>query len=133
MATTSFATSSTPLAARATPSRARRITLWTVSVITAAMFVMAGGMKLAGAPMAVQLFDTIGLGQWFRYVTGAIEVAGGLALLAPPLAAPAAAALAVTMIGAILTHLVILGDSAAVPAVLLAASVFIGWTRWSGR
>jgi putative oxidoreductase len=133
MATKSFATSSTPTAHRATPSRALRITLWTVSVITAAMFVMSGGMKLAGAAMAVQLFDTIGVGQWFRYVTGAIELGGGLALLAPPVAAYGAAALVATMIGAILTHLVILGDSPAVPVVLLAASLFIGWTRWSRR
>ena len=50
------------------------------------MFVMAGGSKLAGAPTMVQLFDAIGLGQWFRYVTGTIEIGSAILLLIPSLA-----------------------------------------------
>jgi len=34
------------------------------------MFLMAGGSKLAGVPAMVSLFDQVGVGQWFRYVTG---------------------------------------------------------------
>ena len=33
----------------------------------------------------VQLFDQIGAGQWFRYVTGVVEITGALALIAPGL------------------------------------------------
>jgi len=80
-----------PLAVRqatlqATPVRrglAARIGLWIVQVALAEMFLMAGGSKLAGAPQMVALFDAIGVGQWFRYVTGGIEVSSVLALLWP--------------------------------------------------
>jgi uncharacterized membrane protein YphA (DoxX/SURF4 family) len=52
------------------------------------MFLMSGGSKLAGVPAMVSLFDAIGLGQWFRYVTGVIEVAAGTSLLVPAAAVP---------------------------------------------
>ena len=44
-----------------------------------------------------------------------------------------AAALAVTMVGAIVTHLFIIGGSPAIPIVLLAATSAIAWARRSGR
>ena len=47
--------------------RASLIALWVTQVALAAMFFMAGGSKLAGAPAMVSLFDALGLGQWFRY------------------------------------------------------------------
>jgi uncharacterized membrane protein len=31
----------------------------------------------------VGLFDAIGIGQWFRYLTGGLEVLGAVALLVP--------------------------------------------------
>lgn len=40
-------------------------------------------MKLAGAPMLVAEFDLVGLGQWFRYVTGLLELTGAILLLLP--------------------------------------------------
>jgi hypothetical protein len=33
----------------------------------------ARSSKLAGQPQMVEIFQAIGLGQWFRYVTGVIE------------------------------------------------------------
>lgn len=66
------------------------------------MFLLAGGSKLAGVPAMVALFDAVGVGQWFRYVTGLIEVSSAVALLVPSLAPFGALALVVTMIGAIL-------------------------------
>lgn len=35
----------------------------------------------------VELFNEIGLGQWFRYLTGGLEVVGAVALLIPRLVA----------------------------------------------
>jgi putative oxidoreductase len=43
--------------------RAALIALWAVQVALAAMFLLAGGSKLVGAPAMVTLFNTIGLGQ----------------------------------------------------------------------
>ena len=67
----------------------------------------------------VRLVDTIGIGQWFRYVTGGIEVGSALLLLIPPAAAFGAILLACTMIGAMLAHVFILHSNPGSPAVLL--------------
>ena len=107
--------------------------VWTLQILTAAMFLFAGGLKLAGVPQMVQEFGVIGLGQWFRYFTGAIEVVSAVLLLIPSLAAYGAAALLVTMIGAIVAHLFIIGGSPLIPIVLLAATGTIAWARGSGR
>jgi putative oxidoreductase len=117
------------------PRRSGLVTgvLWTLQILSAAMFLFAGGLKLAGAPAMVQLFGAIGVGQWFRYLTGTIEVVSAVLLLIPSLAAYAAAALVVTMIGAIVTHLFIVGGSPAIPIVLLASTATIAWVRRSRR
>lgn len=81
-------------------------------------FLAAGGAKLAGVDMMVGTFEAIGFGQGFRYLTGAIEVAGAVLLWVPGFQAPAAALLGATMVGAVLAHLFILGPSA-VPAIIL--------------
>jgi len=109
--------------------RAGRIALWAVQVVLASMFLFAGGSKLAGAAAMVALFDAIGVGQWFRYVTGGIEVASAVALLVPSLAPLGAVALVATMIGAVATHLLIVGGSPAVPIVLLLGSLTVAWAR----
>ena len=81
-------------------------------------FVAAGGAKLAGIEMMVGTFDAIGVGQWFRYLTGIIEVGAAILLWLPGKQVLAAALLGATMVGAVLAHLLILGPSA-VPAVIL--------------
>ena len=105
------------------------IALWVVQIALAAMFLAAGGSKLLGAPAMVALFNTIGMGQWFRYVTGLIEVGSALALLVPSIATFGALALVPTMIGAVVTELFIVGDSAVPPAVLLLGAVGVVWAR----
>ena len=105
------------------------IALWTLQLAVAGMFLFAGSLKLTGAPEMVATFGAIGLGQWFRYVTGGIEVASAIALLVPSLAAFGAVLLVPTMIGAVATHLFILGGSATPAVVLLIASLVIAWAR----
>ena len=43
------------------------------------LFIVAGTVKLAGNPFMVALFASLGFGQWLRYVTGLVELTGGLA------------------------------------------------------
>ncbi len=109
--------------------RVGNVALWVLQVGAAAMLFMAGGMKLTGAPDMVALFDAIGVGQWFRYVTGGIEVGGAALLLVPRLAGVGALLLAATMVGAIFTHVAVIGGSFAVPLVLLAVTATIAWAR----
>ena len=111
------------------PGRAGRIAVWAVQVVVAGMFLLAGGSKLATAPAMVALFEAVGVGQWFRYVTGLIEVVSAVALLVPSLAPFGAVALVATMIGAITVHLVVIGGSPAIPIVLLFGSLAVAWAR----
>ena len=110
-------------------SRVGLVALWGLQVVVAGLFLLAGGSKLAGAATMVALFDAIGVGQWFRYVTGFIEVTGAVALLVPALAPFGALLLALTMVGAITTHLFIVGGSPVVPVFLLLGSLAILWAR----
>ena len=70
-----------------------------------------------------------GSGQWFRYATGLIEVGSALALLTPRFAVFGALAHVATMIGALATHLFIIGGSPVVPAILLLGAAAVVITR----
>jgi putative oxidoreductase len=103
--------------------------LWLTQIGLAAMFMFVGGLKLTGAPEMIGLFGAIGIGQWFRYVTGSIEVASALALLVPGWAAFGTLLLIPTMVGAVFTHLFIVGGSAVPATVLLIGSLVVAWAR----
>ena len=112
-------------------SKAKNVALWALQILTAAAFLLAGFAKLSGQPMMVETFDKVGIGQWFRYVTGGIEVASAILLLIPRLTPVGAAVLFCTMTGALLTHLVLIGGSP-VPALILACfAAVILWGRFS--
>jgi putative oxidoreductase len=98
--------------------RWKQIALWGLKGLLAAVFLAAGGAKLYGVPMLVEEFEHMGFGQWFRYFTGSLEVAGGLAILIPPLSGLAAVLLGCVMIGATAMHLFVIGGSP-IPAIVL--------------
>ena len=89
----------------------------------------SGVGSLTGYPMMVETFDKIGIGQWFRYVTGAVEVASAVLLLIPRLTPVGAALLVCTMSGAVLTHLLLIGGSPVPALILLCFSALILWGR----
>jgi hypothetical protein len=110
--------------------RLARLAAWVPQLLLAAAMLGAGAGKLAGSPDMVALFEAVGVGQWFRVLTGLIEVAAGLLLLLPR-AAGASALLLVTptMTGAILTELFIRRQSPVPPLVLLALALVVAWLR----
>jgi len=67
----------------------------------------------------------MGLGQWFRYFTGSLEVLGALLILSPLLAGFGALLLICIMIGATITHLFVIGGSPVPALVLLALSAIV--------
>ena len=77
----------------------------------------------------VRLFGQIGVGQWFRYVTGAIELTGGIALLVPSAAIFGAMLLVPTMIGAIVVNVFVVPASPVAPLVLLLLAATVAWAR----
>jgi putative oxidoreductase len=106
----------------------RRI-VWGVRILLALAFGAAGIAKLAGVPQMVQIFDAIGFGQWFRYVTGAVEVLGAILLLVPATGFFGGLLLAVTMLGGVATHLVLIGGSPVPALVLGLLSAFVAWRQ----
>ena len=107
----------------------RRTTVWGLTIVAGGMFLLAGTLKLIGLPIEVDLFKAIGIGQWFRYVTGSLEVAGAIGLFIPTFATIAALLLAAVMVGAIVTHLFIVGGSPLIPIALLAITIGIAYLR----
>ncbi|WP_273652561.1 DoxX family protein [Cellulomonas fimi] len=103
------------------------VLLWVARAALALVFLGAGGSKLAGEGAMVDMFADIGAGQWLRLVVGGLEVAGAVGVLVPRVALPAAAGLALLMVGATLTNLLVLGESPVVTLVLgvLAAAVAV--------
>jgi putative oxidoreductase len=93
--------------------------LLALKVLAGATFLAAGIAKLMGAEMMVATFDAVGVGQWFRIVTGLIEVSGAILLFIPGKQAFGAGMLMVTMVGAMLSHIVILGADTMLPSVVL--------------
>ena len=79
-----------------------------VQVVLGLLFVGIGSMTVAGRKMFVENFRRFGYPQWFRVVTGSLEVLGGLGLLIgiwlPWLAALASAGLTLVMLGAVFTQ-----------------------------
>ncbi len=115
----------------AAPVRGRLPALWILSGFAALLFIGVGGAKLAGATVMVELFARVGLGQWFRYFTGLLEVAAGIGLLISRYAFYAAVVLAIVMAGAFIAHVTVLGSSSAAPLVLFVLTGIIAYLRKS--
>jgi hypothetical protein len=84
--------------------------LWVARLAIVLAFVFIGASKFSSDPrsMWVQLFDKIGFGQWFRYFTGVMQIAGALLMLHRRTITMGAAMLGCTMIGAALTDVFVM-------------------------
>jgi uncharacterized membrane protein YphA (DoxX/SURF4 family) len=105
------------------------VLLWVLQIGAAGMFLMVGFLKLSGNPQLVALFEAIGLGQWFRYLTGSLEVAGAILLLIPRTSGLAALMLAGVMACAVVTHVFIVGGSPLGATILLIVTGLVAWGR----
>jgi len=111
------------------------ITFIVLQAILGLMFLMAGLMKL-GAKQRVEMFQHYGYPQWFRVVTGIVEIVGGAGMIigiwSPVLAPLAGLWLGITMIGAIFTHIRVKDSAkATLPAlVLLILSLLVVIFQW---
>ena len=110
-------------------SKGRRISVTALSVLVAAVFLLAGSTKLYGTAKMVEMFTKIGFGQWFRYLTGSLEIIGGIGLLTRRYAFYAALLLVPVMVGAVITHLAVIGGNPAAAIVLLVLSATIAYLR----
>lgn len=126
-----------PAAGPAAPARSvrgergRHIALLVLQVILGLFFVIASAVpKLIAHPSAVESFDQIGFGTWFMYAIGLLELAGGIALVTPRLAALSALCLIALMGGAFVVQLTVFdGRYAATPLLLTVPLALIAWGR----
>jgi len=72
------------------------------------LFFAAGKFKTAADAPWVVLFDRIGMGQWFRYFTGALEMVGAFLVLFSRTVEIGLALLAAVMLGAMIIVVLIL-------------------------
>jgi putative oxidoreductase len=105
------------------------VVLWVLQIAAAGMFLMVGFLKLSGNAQLVGLFEAIGLGQWFRYLTGTLEVAGAFLLLIPRTSGLGALMLAGVMTGAVVTHVFIVGGSPLMAIILFVVTGVVAWGR----
>lgn len=112
-----------------TTSKPKNITLWVLQVLLALAFLGAGFGKLSGQPAMVDVFQQIGFGQWLRYLTGSIEVISAVLLLVPRFVGLGALLLVATMLGAVCTHLFLIGGTPVPALVLLILSAVVLWGR----
>ena len=64
-------------------SKAQTISLWVFRVVLGLLFLAIGTTKLTGTWDTVPYFAAIGWGQWFRYLTGSIDVVAAALLFVP--------------------------------------------------
>jgi uncharacterized membrane protein YphA (DoxX/SURF4 family) len=109
-------------------STGRLMIVWLARIVVALLFLYVGLDKFAGGRVWVRIFDTIGVGQWFRYLTGLLQVSGAILVLVPRAFRLGITLLASTMLGACIAWLTVLHgpQSAVIPGTLLVLLVAIG-------
>jgi uncharacterized membrane protein YphA (DoxX/SURF4 family) len=87
---------------------------WVLLGGIALVFVLFGLEKFPSGPDAqwVKFFDQVGVGQWFRYFTGVVEIAGGALVSFPGTARAGLAILATTMAVASVIHVFVIHQPA---------------------
>lgn len=112
------------------PGRVLHVTLWVLQALLAAFMIIASGVpKLFAVEAAAEGFDLIGWGDWFMYLIGVLEVAGGIGLVIPRLSGLAATCLGLLMIGAAIFNATILDYPVYTPLLLLVLFAVIAWGR----
>jgi hypothetical protein len=97
------------------------VTGWLLRVALAVFFFTVGWRMFGAHSVWIPIFVRIGAPAWFRYLAGALQVAGAILLVIPRTFLIGAWFIGCTMIGAILSWMVVLHEpqSALVPAILL--------------
>jgi len=114
------------------PARRRRrqlIALECTELALAGVFLLVGGAKLIGRHDMVELFRSIGVGQWLRYLTGVLEVVGAAFMIVPLASGASAVMLGTVMISATLIELFVLRRPPIAAMACLSAHTYVAWSR----
>jgi len=106
---------------------------WILRIGIAVIFLLFGWEKFSADPGSpwIKLFAKMGTGQWLRYLTGVVEVAGAILLLIPRTVLAGLALLGSAMAGAILILVFVLhhpGNAVLASTILAGLTIF-----WASR
>jgi uncharacterized membrane protein YphA (DoxX/SURF4 family) len=109
---------------------------WMIRLGVAIVFLIAGAEKLSATnPNShwVSMFNQIGLGEWFRYFTGVVEVLGAALILIPRTVLMGVALLAVIMAVAAVIVFFVLGQrgESLFPALIFLGLLALAWKHWN--
>ena len=90
-------------------STAVNIVSWTFRLLAAAILLQTLFFKFTAAPESVYIFSKVHAEPWGRIATGGVELIAAFLLLTPRLAWLGSLLAGGVMVGAILTHLTVLG------------------------
>jgi putative oxidoreductase len=107
---------------------------WILSALLTLVFTVSALPKLAGAQAWVTRFTKYGYPEWFLFLTGTLELLGGMLLLVPRVSIYGASVLGVIMIGAAYTHLAN-GEGLQVlrPMIVMALLGIVVWLRRTAK
>lgn len=105
------------------------------------MFLLIAATKITGTADTVEYFEAIGWGQWFRYLTGSLDLVGAVLLFVPRLTFYGAVVLISSVGTATVLSVTVLrgdprwGDLAMVlqPLILTSLTVALAWLTWPLR
>jgi putative oxidoreductase len=117
------------LAATAPTSRSKVIGFWVLKILFGLAFIGAGCAKIYGPPAMVAEFDAVGLGQWFRFFTAALEIIGAILLLMPKTTGFGALLLAAVCGGAFFAQRFALHGDVIHTIVMAIILLAIAWTQ----
>jgi uncharacterized membrane protein YphA (DoxX/SURF4 family) len=92
-----------------TNSKIKTILTWVLRVVAAVILLQTLFFKFTGAPESVYIFTRVGLEPWGRIGSGVAELIAAILILLPPTTWLGAGLALAVMVGAIFSHLTILG------------------------
>lgn len=93
----------------ATNSKIKTIFTWVLRVVASVILLQTLFFKFTGAPESVYIFSKVGLEPWGRIGSGVAELIAAILILVPPTTWIGAGLALAVMIGAIFSHLTVLG------------------------
>jgi putative oxidoreductase len=117
------------------PNKWRTNTIRALRVLLGLTFLAIGTTKLTGTGQTVEYFAAIGWGQWFRYLTGFLDIVGAALLFVPRWTCYGAIVLTCTVGLATLMSLTLLQGNptwggwkmVSVPLVLTVLAAILAW------
>jgi putative oxidoreductase len=93
----------------ATNSKIKTIFTWALRIVAAVILLQTLFFKFTGAPESIYIFSKVGLEPWGRIGSGVAELIAAILILIPPTTWLGAGLALAVMLGAIFSHLTVLG------------------------